>query len=360
MEQRSAKAKKSTTRSANDDVVAAPAGRSRMIARPAAADTPAGPSEGMLAGLRAVVPSLTPQVRRAAAYVLGHPAQVLQQSLGEAAEAAGVGEATLVRLCQEAGCRGFQDLKLALARELVQPAAQPHEDVAPGDSVEAATRKVLGSEIAALQDTLSVLDWKAVTRAVDLLADARLIVCCGTRMSAPIAEDAYLRFVRIGLPCAFHHDARTQAILATLSGPGVVMLAVSHSGTTSQTLETVALAKASGAATIVVTGNPRSPIAGHADVVLCTAARETLFRTGPVASRIAAMAIVDALYVSVALRRFGASLMPAPNGAVAGMEGMEIDRILTEELAPLRRGERTAEEVTVQAVNRIRPLINSG
>jgi RpiR family carbohydrate utilization transcriptional regulator len=318
------------------------------------------PSRATLAFLRAIAPSLTPQLRRTAAYVLAHPAEVLQQSLAEAAAAAGVGEATLVRLCQEAGCRGFGELKLALASELVQPVAQPHEDVDPRDSVEVVARKVVASEVAALQDTLSMLDWAAMEGAVALLQRARLIVCCGARMSAPIAEDAYLRFVRIGLPCTIHHDARTQAILATLAGQGAVVLAVSHGGTTSQTLETVALAKAAGATTIVVTGSPRSPITEHADVVLCTAARETRFRTGPVASRLAAMAIVDALYVSVALRRFGGALAPAADrsrgsGAAAVVE---IDQILTEELAPLRRGERTAREATAQAVERLRPLLS--
>lgn len=317
------------------------------------------PSRATLAYLRTLAPSLTPQLRRAAAYVLAHPAEVLQQSLAEAAEAAGVGEATLVRLCQEAGCRGFGELKLALASELVQPVSQPHEDVAPGDSVEVVARKVLASEVASLQDTLAVLDWSAMERAVVLLLEARLIVCCGARMSAPIAEDAYLRFVRIGLPCTIHHDSRTQAILATLAGPGAVVLAISHGGTTNQTLETVALAKAAGAATIVVTGSSRSPITEHADVVLCTAARETRFRTGPVASRIAAMAIVDALYVSVALHRFGGSLAATMDDTEGEEMEIEIDQILSEELGSLRRGERTAHEATALALSRLRPLLSA-
>ncbi|MGH2351009.1 MAG: extracellular solute-binding protein, partial [Chloroflexota bacterium] len=40
------------------------------------------------------------------------------------------------------------------------------------------------------------------------------------------------------------------------------------------------------------------------------------------------------------------------------IEGVEIDRILTEELAPLWRGEKTAREATTQAVTRIQPLLN--
>jgi DNA-binding MurR/RpiR family transcriptional regulator len=100
----------------------------------------------------------------------------------------------------------------------------------------------------------------------------------------------------------------TQAMLAALVGPGAVLLVASHSGSTREVVETVRLAKRAGASVIVLTGNPRSPITKHADVVLSTASRETLFRTEALASRLAALAIVDALHVSTALRRLEDSL----------------------------------------------------
>ncbi len=40
------------------------------------------------------------------------------------------------------------------------------------------------------------------------------------------------------------------------------------------------------------------------------------------------------------------------------IEGVAIDRVLTEELAPLWRGEKTAREAATQAANRIKPLLN--
>jgi hypothetical protein len=40
------------------------------------------------------------------------------------------------------------------------------------------------------------------------------------------------------------------------------------------------------------------------------------------------------------------------------IEGVEIDRILTEELGPVWRGEKTARESLSQAVSRIKPLLN--
>lgn len=40
------------------------------------------------------------------------------------------------------------------------------------------------------------------------------------------------------------------------------------------------------------------------------------------------------------------------------IEGIEIDRVLTEELGPVWRGERTMREAVSQSVTRIKPLLN--
>ena len=47
-----------------------------------------------------------------------------------------------------------------------------------------------------------------------------------------------------------------------------------------------------------------SPIAASADLLLTTAARETTFRSGAMASRIAQLALVDCLFAGVAQRSY--------------------------------------------------------
>ena len=66
-------------------------------------------------------------------------------------------EGSVVGLCQQLGARGFQQIKIALARDLVQPVQFIHEDLSRDDK----TATVLGStrqRTQALQDTLKVLD----------------------------------------------------------------------------------------------------------------------------------------------------------------------------------------------------------
>jgi DNA-binding MurR/RpiR family transcriptional regulator len=61
-------------------------------------------------------------------------------------------------------------------------------------------------------------------------------------------------------------------------------------------------ARARGATTVALTNFPRSPITEVADFVLTTAARETTYRSGAMASRLAQLTVVDCLFVGVAAR----------------------------------------------------------
>ena len=95
---------------------------------------------------------------------------------------------------------------------------------------------------------------------------------------------------------------------AALLGPGDVALGVSHSGTTCEVVDALELAGRRGAVTVALTNFPRSPLALVADHVLTTAAHETTFRSGAMASRIAQLTVVDCLFVAVASRSFDATV----------------------------------------------------
>ena len=66
-----------------------------------------------------------------------------------------------------------------------------------------------------------------------------------------------------------------------------------------------AKARSPGGTTIAITNFPLSRLVSTADIVLTTAARETSLRSGATASRIAALTVVDCLYIAVAHRDLG-------------------------------------------------------
>ncbi len=278
-----------------------------MADRPAPGSLPvnkradSAPVDNVLSRIRVRQASLGPSTRSIASYVLENPGQVVGMSVTELAEATGASDGSVINFCRQLGLSGFQQFKLSLAQETVRPVQFIQEDLQPGDDVSAVCRKMFHAGIQALRDTLSVLDPDAVAAAVKAIRAADRIEIYGIGSSAPIAEDAQYRMLRIGLNVKVVTDSHIQAISASLTGPNVVVLTISHSGATHETLAATRLAKEAGATTIVVTNFSNSPLQAFADIKLFTMSRETKFRTEAMTSRIAQLCVLDALIAGIAI-----------------------------------------------------------
>ena len=270
------------------------------------AQSPAPPArlEGALERLRAVRGALAPTAARIADFILANAPEVVHMSITEVAERSRASEGSVIALCQQLGARGFQQVKIALARDLVQPVQFIHEDLDRDDDTRTVVDKIFRSNLQAMQDTLKVLDVEAMSRAVAAIAGAQRVELYGIGSAAPIAEDANYRLLRIGIESKVVVDSHIQAISAALTGPNVAVITVSHSGSTHETITATRLAKEAGATTICITNYGKSPLLAFADIVLHTMARETDFRTEAMTSRIAQLAIVDALIACLALATY--------------------------------------------------------
>ncbi len=266
------------------------------------------PLSGVLERLRALRDDLPPTARRIADFLIDHAADVVHMSVTEVAERTGSSEGSVVGLCQQVGARGFQQVKIALARDLVQPVQFIHEDLTQRDDLATVVNKIFNSGLQAMRDTMNVLSVPDLSRAVDAIRKAKRVEVFGIGSAATIAEDANYRLLRIGIESRVSVDSHIQAITASLCTAKSAVLTISHSGSTIETLTATRLAKEAGATTIVVTNYGRSPILEHADIVLNTMARETQFRTEAMTSRIAQLAVIDALIAGLALADYDRSV----------------------------------------------------
>jgi len=256
---------------------------------------------GILDRIAAIRRELPPTAGRIADFIVANAADVVHMSVTDVAERAASSEGSVIGLCQLLGARGFQQVKIALARDLVQPVQFIHEDLEPDDNLATVVDKIFRSDMQALIDTQRALDLGALARAVAAILKASRVELFGIGSAATIAEDANYRLLRIGVNSRATVDSHIQAITASLCTPDVAVITISHSGSTIETLTATKLAKEAGATTIVVTNFGRSPLLAHADIVLNTLARETQFRTEAMTSRIAQLAIIDALIAALAL-----------------------------------------------------------
>lgn len=280
----------------------------RKSAPAIAENATAAPISAVLSRIGTLGPSLGPVGQRIAEFIMKHPKEVVHMSVSEVAERTASSEGSVVGFCKNLGATGFQQIKIALAQEVVQPVQFIHEDLEPDDTVDTTIRKIFQSNIQTLRDTQSALDVASMEKAVSLIRAAKRIEIYGIGSAATIAEDAHFRMLRIGLDVKVVVDSHVQAISASLTGPEVVVLTVSHSGSSHETVLATRLAKEAGAATICITNLGKSPLQEFADVLLYTMARETSFRTEAMTSRIAQLAIIDALIACLALSDYEKSI----------------------------------------------------
>jgi DNA-binding MurR/RpiR family transcriptional regulator len=71
------------------------------------------------------------------------------------------------------------------------------------------------------------------------------------------------------------------------------------------------LAHNAGAMTISLTNHSQSPLARISDICLVTAARQGVFREEEMASSLAAMTLIEAIYVGICVHRREASIQAA-------------------------------------------------
>ena len=251
--------------------------------------------------LQTAYSSFSAAEKRAADFIAAHPDEIVYLSVTELAERSGTSEATVVRMCQEAGYRGYHEIKIAITQDLVAPLKNIHEDIREGDDTAAVLQKVFNADIQALENTKAVLNVHELERATEAMISAGMVAVFGVGTSGPIVLDCQYKLMRIGLRCQAFVDPHIQLMLVAQLGRGDVALGISHSGSSREVVEAMSAAKEAGAITICITGYAKSPITKVAHISLHTSAVETKYRTEAVASRAAQLAITDALEVNVAL-----------------------------------------------------------
>jgi DNA-binding MurR/RpiR family transcriptional regulator len=252
--------------------------------------------------LRASLVTLTPAERRVAETILRDPVAVIHQSVSQLAQDADASAATVVRLCTGIGLRGYQDLKITLASQSIPEPTRVHSDVAKDDDAQTIARKILGSTAAALQRTADALDPEVLGAIADRIMGANRVLLGAVGTSAPLAQDIAYRLTTLGIAAAFIADVHTQHVTARMLGRGDLLLAISHTGSTFETLAVARAARESGAGVVALTSFASSPLTEVVDLSLVAGSAETSYRVEAMASRIVHLAVLDALYVAIALR----------------------------------------------------------
>ncbi|HHV30784.1 MurR/RpiR family transcriptional regulator [Caproiciproducens sp. LBM24188] len=247
--------------------------------------------------------------RKVADYIIDSPKEALYMSITDLAQHCGVGDTTVFRFCRTLKLDGYQDFKMMLAQSLStqddSSSVALSEEIKRNDSLDEVCRKLLATDIAALNQTFSMINEEDIHRAVEMIEKARVIHFFGVGSSGIMAQEAKNKFSRVLPNVVFTMDSHMQAMESALLDERDLAIAFSYSGSTKDTIDILKRAKANKTNTICITRYAESPLTIYADITLLCGANEGPFQGGSLSVRVAQLYLLDVLYTEYFKRNYG-------------------------------------------------------
>lgn len=237
---------------------------------------------------------------KVAQFVLSDARLVLRMSIAELARHVGVSEPTVIRFCRRLGYSGFRGFKDELLAQSGNMDSVLHQTITENDPVSEAVSKVLESCTRTLLDVSHLAPSLPFEPAAAMLTKAKQIVFAGLGASGFVAQDAQHKFFRLGIPCRTALDTPTILQSAAIAQPGEVFIFISQTGEWPELVDALDRCRAQGVSTLAFTRRG-SELAARADLVFDCEVGENTHVYTPMNSRLATLALLDALQVSLAI-----------------------------------------------------------
>ena len=241
--------------------------------------------------------SLYDAEKKVADYLIAHPEEAIEMSVSELAANCEASQATIIRFCKKIGCKGFHQLKLRLAGEQSQQEEQVASNEINIENMEQSLHNIMISKVEEVKATFHNMDPKELRKIIDVVLKAEMIEFGAMGNTIPIAMDGTYKFNQLGLHAVTSPVWETQEAFARTLKKGDVFFAICASGASKRLMRMTKIVKANGGITIVITNQARSPLTEICDHVIITATREHVFYDQVSFTRMAAMAVIDTLFL---------------------------------------------------------------
>lgn len=237
--------------------------------------------------------------KKIADYMMENKAAVVDMTVGELARASGTSDATVSRFCRRCGFKGFHNLKLTLAREVLEDEQKDQSvsnDIDRGD-IRQSLQNILANKVAELTETVNMMDADNLEQILSRLENARMVQLAAVGNTIPVAMDGAFKLNQLGIPAVAGEIWETQAAYTFNLGPEDVVLIISNSGSSRRLQSLAQGARENRSTVIVITNNPDSPLARISDYRIVTTTREKLLTEEFWFSRVTATAVMEILYL---------------------------------------------------------------
>ena len=251
--------------------------------------------------IKACLDQLTETDRRLASYLLDHSRDAIHMSAKELSAQCDTSPAAVVRLSQKLGFKGFTALKLELAKESGQEEPDVFRSaIRDNDDMETIVRKAEQIHLRNTSLTYQMVNVSVLSQAVEEICAGRRIHLFGVGASGLLAMDFLYKSSRIGIPAFYHADVHTNLATAALLGPEDIVIAISYSGETLDTVLAAEAARERGSKIIAITQANRNTLSHLADYPLYIPGEEPELRVGAMTSRTSGLLILDLLFLGIA------------------------------------------------------------
>lgn len=235
--------------------------------------------------------------KKIADYVINNKEKVIEMTVSELAAQSNVSEATIVRFCKKCDLKGFYDLKINIAKEMVKSKSSEVSNELDSNNIAQSIQNILANKIEELKQTISMMREENIKKILDSIKSARIVQFAAVGNTIPVAMDGAYKFNQLGISSVTNTVWETQLAFAYTLTKDDVVIVISNSGSSKDLVTLLNIANERQATTISITNHENSPVANTSKYHINTSTREKLFLDEFSFSRVSAMVVIETLYL---------------------------------------------------------------
>jgi DNA-binding MurR/RpiR family transcriptional regulator len=226
----------------------------------------------VLSHLASQLDGMTPEVRKAASWLLDNPADISISSMREIAAAASVTPNTLMRMARGCGFAGYDDFREPF-REYVRRANASFPDRADGlqqrsqsGNLNALYNDMSSSHIANIAETFQASSAAAIKAAADEIINARRVFVLGVGLNHSLARNfSYLADMALDNVVPIPREGSVAIDDIARADQRDVLLAITFKPFRSEVVDTVALARRQQVKVVGISDSAASPVVANSE-----------------------------------------------------------------------------------------------
>ena len=267
------------------------------------------PISGGLAMIKSVINDLPESEKKIAAFILYNPNAVLTMTAAELGDASSTSSSAVIRLCKSLNLSGFQELKMRILGDLNSLHEASYSDIKKNDTIKSIVQSLRNNAIKSIDETLQFLNEETLKICVNLIDKADTILIYGMGASFLAAKDAQQKFIRVNKSCYAMEDTHLNATMIANLDKNDLVIGISTSGETRETIKLIELASLRDINTIGITKYGKSTLGKLSKYNLYTPSSiETPFRSAATASRMSQLYIIDVLFMCYATSKYDSTI----------------------------------------------------